>query len=329
MRLFLITAFLVTSSVCFAQRQNVYFLKEDNSLVDNKDSADFIRVVSEPDSGSRLFNVIEYYPNGKKKLIGRSKTIDPVQLEGVCLTFYKNGRRKTSENYEDGVLSGSVDEYYPNGQLLARKEYILKDNVEPKLHYKYKTSNFTVQQAFDSLGTVTVKDGNGIYSGYNENPINNLKITEEGPIKNGLRSGIWKGVDKDINNIFEEVYENGELISGKAICNGVTTTYSKSRIELPKFSGGELDFNRYLARSIKYPAKDRENNIQGKVILSFVISKDGTVTDVKIIRSVSDGIDSEALRVLKNSPKWIPGTAYGSPAKIRYSVPISFALARQ
>ena len=328
MRLFLIAAFLITSSVCFAQRQNVYFLKEDNSLVDNKDSADFIRVVSEPDSGSKLFNVIEYYPNGKKKLIGRSKTIDPVKLEGVCLTFYKNGRRKTSENYEDGVLAGSVDEYYPNGQLLARKEYILKDNVEPKLHYKYKTSSFIVQQAFDSLGTVTVKDGNGIYSGYNEDPVNNLKVfTEEGPIKNGLRSGIWKGVDKDNN--FEEVYENGELISGKAIRDGVTTTYSKSRIEVPKFPGGEFDFNRYLARNIRYPAKDRENNIQGKVILSFVISKDGTVTDVKIIRSVSDEIDSEALRVLKNSPKWIPGTAYGSPAKIRYSVPVSFALARQ
>lgn len=328
MRLFLITAFLVTSSVCFAQRQNVYFLKEDNSLVDNKDSADFIRVVSEPDSGSVLFNVMEYYPNGKKKLSGRSKTIDPTQLEGVCLTFYKNGRRKTTENYEDGVLAGSVDEYYPNGQLSTRKEYILKDNVEPKLHYKYKTSSFIVQQAFDSLGTVTVKDGNGIYSGYNEDPVNNLKVfTEEGPIKNGLRSGIWKGVDK--GSSFEEVYENGELISGKAIRNGVSTTYTKSRIENPKFPGGEFDFNRYLARNIRYPAKDRENNIQGKVTLSFVIDKDGTVTDVKILRSVSDGIDNEALRVLKNSPKWIPGTAYGSPAKIKYSVPISFALARQ
>jgi TonB family protein len=274
-----------------------------------------------------LCYIIEYYPDGKKKLFGRSKTIEPIQLEGTCLTFYKNGHRKTTGNYNEGLLVGGFDEYYPNGQLLARKEYILKDNVETKLHYKYKTSSFTVQQAFDSLGTVTVKDGNGIYSGYNEDPINNLKVTEEGPIKNGLRSGSWKGIDKDRDNSFEEVYENGELISGKAVRDGVTTTYSKSRIELPKFPGGEFDFNRYLARNIRYPAKDRENNIQGKVILSIVINKDGTVTDVKIIRSVSDGIDSEALRVLKNSPKWIPGTAYGSPAKIRYSVPINFALA--
>lgn len=327
MRLFLIAAFLITSSVCFAQRQNVYFLKEDNSLVDNKDSADFIRVVSEPDSGSTLFNIIEYYPNGKKKLTGRSKTIDPIQLEGVCLTFYKNGRRKTSENYEDGVLTGSVDEYYPNGQLLARKEYILKDNVEPKLHYK--TSSFTVQQAFDSLGTVTVKDGNGIYSGYNEDSVNNLKVTEEGPIKNGVRSGIWKGFDEKYDTMFEEVYENGELISGKAVHNGVAVNYSKNRVEGPKFPGGESGFNNYLSRGIRYPAKDRENNTQGRVVLSFVINKDGELTNAKVIRSVSEGIDNEALRMLKSSPKWIPGTAYGSPAKVRYSVPIGFALSRE
>ena len=328
MRSFLISIFLFISSACFAQRQNVYLLKNDGSEVEVKDSADFIRVVSEPDSGSELFNVMEYYSNGKRKLVGKSKTIDPTRLEGTCLTFYISGRRKSTENYEGGLLVDGSDEYYPNGQLFMHKEHTLKENVEPTTKFHYKTSSFTIQAVYDSLGTVKVKDGNGIYSGYSEEDMGNLKVTEEGPIKNGLRSGIWKGFDKQYNTTFEEVYENGELISGKAVCNGLSATYAKTRFEVPKFPGGDYGFNKFLSRAIRYPARDRENNTQGKVILSFVVNKDGAITDTKIIRSVSQSIDNESLRVLRSSPNWLPGSVYGSPAKIRYNVPITFALAR-
>lgn len=330
MRSFFISVFLFASSVCFAQRQNVYLLKDDGSEVAIKDSADFIRVVSEPEpnSGSELFNVIEYYPNGKRKRVGRSVTVDPIVLDGIWLTFYKNGQRKSTENYESGKLVDGSDEYYPNGQLFIHKEHTLKENIEPATKFRYKTSSFTIQTVYDSLGTVKVKGGNGIYSGYSEGGAGNLKVTEEGPIKNGLRSGIWKGFDKEHNTAFEEVYENGELISGKAVSNDMKTTYTKNRVEMPEFPGGDSGFNKFLSRAIRYPARDRENNTQGKVTLSFVVNKDGAITAAKIIRSVSQGIDNESLRVLKSSPNWLPGSVYGSPAKIRYTVPITFALGR-
>jgi TonB family protein len=329
MRLFLISIFLLASSVCFALRQNVYLLKDDGSEVAVKDSADFIRVVSEPDSGSVLFNVIEYYPNGKRKRVGRSKTIDPIALDGIWLTFYKNGQRKSTENYESGKLVEGSDEYYPNGQLFIHKEHTLKESIEPKTKFHYKTSSFTIQAVYDSLGTVKVKDGNGIYSGYSEEDKGNLKVTEEGPIKNGLRSGIWKGFDKQYNTTFEEVYENGELISGKVVCNGLSTTYTKNRVEDPKFPGGDYGFNRFLSRAIRYPAREREKNIQGKVILSFIVNKEGAIINIKVIRSVSAGIDNEAVRALRSSPPWVPGTVYGSIANRTYSVPIGFALSRE
>lgn len=329
MRSFLISFFLLASSVCFAQRQNVYLLKDDGREVEVKDSADFIRVISEPDSGSVLFNVMEYYPNGKRKRVGKSKTIDPVRLEGTCLTFYASGRRKSTENYEGGLLVGGSDEYYPNGQLFIHKEHVLKENIRPDTKFHYKTSSFTIQAVYDSLGTVKVKDGNGIYSGYSEEKTANLKVTEEGPIKNGLRSGAWKGFDKQYNTTFEEVYENGELISGKAVCNGVSTTYTKNRVEDPKFPGGDYGFNRFLSRAIRYPAREREKNIQGRVTLSFIVNKDGAITNIKVIRSVSAGIDNEAIRALRSSPAWVPGTLYGSIANRTYSVPIGFALSRE
>jgi TonB family protein len=329
MRLFLIAAFLLTSSVCFAQRQNVYFLKEDNSLVNSKDSADFIRIVSEPDSGTVLFNVVEYYPNGKRKLIGKSKTIDPIRLEGACLTFYNNGKRKATGNYEDGWLVGGSDEYYPNGRLFLHKENAIKEVLDPKYNFTFKTASFTIVEAYDSLGTVKVKEGNGTYSGYSEDGRNLLKVTEEGLIKNGKRTGIWKGTDKNFNVTFEEIYEDGELVSGKAMHNGISATYSKTRIVSPLFPGDGAGFNNYLARTIRYPAKERENNIQGRVIVSFIVEKDGALTGIKVIRPFSPGLDNEAMRALRVSPNWIPGTVYGSVERIPYSVPIAFALANE
>lgn len=326
MRSFLLASLLLASSVCLAQKQSVYFLKEDGSLINNKDSASYIRVVNNPDLGSVLYNVIEYYADGKKRLIGKSKTIYPITWEGICLTFYKNGRRKATENYENGRLVGPSDEYYSNGQLFVHKEHLIKEALDPE--NALKISSFTVVEAYDSLGTAKVKNGNGIYSGYSEEETVKSKVTEEGPVKNGLRSGAWTGFDKEYNTKFEEVYDNGELISGKAVCNGKSTIYSKSRIKFPEFPGRDEGLIKYLIKAIKYPVNEIVNNTQGTVYVSFAINKTGAVTDAEIFISVSKGLDNAALQVVNSFPKWLPGTIYGSPEKIRQVIPISFSLSQ-
>jgi TonB family protein len=95
----------------------------------------------------------------------------------------------------------------------------------------------------------------------------------------------------------------------------------------PTFPGGDKGFGTYLSKSIKYPAEARDKNVQGRVIATFVVEKDGSLTGVKIVRGIGSGADEEALRVLKISPKWIPGMQNGKPVRVQYSVPISFALA--
>lgn len=91
----------------------------------------------------------------------------------------------------------------------------------------------------------------------------------------------------------------------------------------PKFNG---DFGGYLSKNIHYPAVDKENNVQGKVFVQFVVERDGSLTDIKVLRSPSETLGDEAVRVLKNSPHWKPGIQNGKPVRVMYTVPISFTL---
>ena len=85
-------------------------------------------------------------------------------------------------------------------------------------------------------------------------------------------------------------------------------------------------FNKYLGKNIVYPAIAKENGTQGKVILQFVVERDGSLTDIKVLRGIGDGCDEEAVRVLKKSPHWTPGIQNGRPVRCTFTVPISFTL---
>ncbi|MFD0767252.1 energy transducer TonB [Mucilaginibacter lutimaris] len=92
----------------------------------------------------------------------------------------------------------------------------------------------------------------------------------------------------------------------------------------PEFPGGDEKFFKFLAFTIKFPSADREQKNSGRVILTFAIDKDGSVTDEKIVRGVSKTIDAEVIRAIKRSPKWQPGARDGHPFKSTVSVPVSF-----
>jgi protein TonB len=94
----------------------------------------------------------------------------------------------------------------------------------------------------------------------------------------------------------------------------------------PSFPGGEKELLKYLAENIKYPPLARENNIQGTVALTFVIGKNGQVTDVAILKDIGGGCGKEAVRVVNTMPKWIPGEANGNPVKVRFTLPVRFRL---
>jgi protein TonB len=99
--------------------------------------------------------------------------------------------------------------------------------------------------------------------------------------------------------------------------------------QVPEFPGGLDKFGNYLSKAIRYPAVARENGTQGRVIVTFVVERDGSLTDIKVTRGIGSGCDEEAVRVLKNSPKWKPGIQNGRPVRVQYSVPIAFTLASE
>ncbi len=94
----------------------------------------------------------------------------------------------------------------------------------------------------------------------------------------------------------------------------------------PSFPGGEAELLKYLAENIKYPPLARENNIQGQVVLSFVVGKRGEIMDVTIIKDIGGGCGKEAVRVVESMPRWIPGEANGNPVKVRFVLPVRFKL---
>jgi len=321
MKPFLLLPLLFIASISIAQKKilSISFLKNDGKYVNSKDSADYFRLVSEPDSGSVLFNVAEYYKDGNKKLLGKTTKIDPVVFDEQCVTFYKSGKRQKMTTYKKGIKAGLEYDFFPNGKPYLELEY--PDNDSPKNSF---TDNYLIQANFDSLGTVLVENGNGFYKGYDADY---KFISEEGNVKNGRKDGVWKGSFDKNKAHFTENYVNGDLIDGNATFeDGTSTVYAKNRGVPPQFKGGLDAFYKYLGQNIDYPDDARANNIQGTVILEFVIEKNGKLTEINVKRSVNRLIDNEAVRVMKKCPLWLPGTQYGRPVRVLYSVPVSFSL---
>lgn len=96
--------------------------------------------------------------------------------------------------------------------------------------------------------------------------------------------------------------------------------------DMPEFPGGELELRKYIANKIEYPEIARKNGIQGKVYVTFVVSKDGSVANARIARGVDPSLDKEALRVVGGLPVWKPGKQKGEPVNVSYTVPINFVL---
>lgn len=96
--------------------------------------------------------------------------------------------------------------------------------------------------------------------------------------------------------------------------------------QMPSFPGGNSGLMTYLNQHTHYPAEAQENGVQGRVVVSFVVEKNGQINDVTVMRHVDPSLDKEAIRVVRNMPRWTPGKQEGEPVRVRYNVPVSFRL---
>ena len=95
---------------------------------------------------------------------------------------------------------------------------------------------------------------------------------------------------------------------------------------MPSFPGGQAALFEWLSKNIKYPVVAEENGVQGRVIVTFVVERNGSITDVQVVKSVDPSLDKEAVRVVKAMPHWIPGKQNGSAVRVNFTVPVTFRL---
>lgn len=125
-------------------------------------------------------------------------------------------------------------------------------------------------------------------------------------------------------SIPELSYGKGGEVAKAAEDNGI---HEVNTIEImPQFPGGEAAWAKFLQKNLRYPGQAQENNISGKVWVSFVIEKDGHLSDINVIRGVGYGLDDEAVRVLKLAPAWKPGIQNGQAVRVRYNLPFNFQI---
>jgi len=132
---------------------------------------------------------------------------------------------------------------------------------------------------------------------------------------------------KEVTTVVQKVESEQPktTITHSVSTNGIYDVVEK----MPEYPGGEQALMEFLSKHIEYPTVAQNNEIQGKVILGFVVSKTGKVEDVQIIRSLDPSLDKEALRVVKLLGYWIPGEQKGEKVSVRYTLPVVFRLQQQ
>ncbi|RZL51011.1 MAG: TonB family protein [Pedobacter sp.] len=236
----------------------------------------------------------------------------------ILSTFNKKNIILTKETYSDSLLS------YRNGQYMEYK------NGKPCYKGMYiqgmKYGNFL---SFDSVGRVSE------IKAYQNDSLNGPTSTywasgaklSEGNYLKGKKIGDWITLYENGNLAIKEFYSpDGEILKSTYLTiDSMATT--REKIESPAiFPGGMEKFYLFLAKNVKYPPAAAEANIQGNVFISFTINEMGKLEDVKIDRKLHPSIDSEALRVVRLSPNWIPAVFMGLPKVTKVHIPIRFNL---
>jgi protein TonB len=129
-------------------------------------------------------------------------------------------------------------------------------------------------------------------------------------------------IDLDIDMMEETVIE--ELVTIATPEEEIADEVFSIAEVMPAFPGGNSEFKAYISQNLKYPRKALSANVEGKVIISFVVAEDGDISEIEILKGIGFGCDEEALRVLQLSPNWTPGQQQGKNVKVRMMVPLTF-----
>jgi TonB family protein len=201
---------------------------------------------------------------------------------------------------------GDADAQYELGKCYAEGEGGLPENLRETAFWWEKAAKQGNKDAQYGLGKLYYK-GDGVAEDLKQAEYWLKKAAEQG--------------HEDAKELLEEVEE--EIQSLSASSSGQVYDIVE---QMPSFPGGQSALFQYLSKNIQYPKLCEEHGIQGRVICSYIVEEDGSITDVQVRKSVHPSLDKEAVRVIQSMPKWNPGKENGLPVRVRYNLPITFSL---
>ncbi len=142
----------------------------------------------------------------------------------------------------------------------------------------------------------------------------------------GIENKEGEGTDVLDLPIIDHEGEGSGIIPEESLPNDNEIFDDMDVSQMPEFPGGEEELIRYLAQNIQYPKQALDGNTEGRVLIGFVVNKEGDIDDVKVLRSIGDGCDEEAVRVIHKMPKWKPGKNNGKLVNVFYNLPVTFQL---
>ncbi|WP_035645716.1 energy transducer TonB [Flavobacterium sp. ASV13] len=273
------------------------------------DNYHYIRLIEKYYSDEKSYVFKDYYKSEKLKAIGHTLDKDILKRDGQFISYYENGKKKSTVTYVNNKKTGREFNWYENGDIKSEFEYFeLKD----------KTTDYKINNFWNTQKEHTVIDGNGDYTYKDE------YSEESGKLKNGQPDGIWTGKHFKKKLSFSENYENGKLVSGitKDSLN-IEHPYTEIR-QQPAPKKGINSFYSYVGKSMNIPVEAR-NTVYGKIFLTFIVDEEGNLVEPKILKGLGYGLDENAIKIIKEAKKWNPGIYRGIPVRVLYSLPITIA----
>ena len=226
------------------------------------------------------------------------------------------------------VLTSSAIKKYELPQKPVDVSIKLKDDSLIFTNYEKKPYN--------TVGIKVSTNKEDLTSGFNnllsecETQARNVKRSQTLAYEyNLLKSEIdaWQAEIERMRNNNQNMVDGEVLMAKEVIAKGVEEEKVFDVVEqMPEFPGGPQALFTWLSQNIKYPAIAEENGVEGRVLVTFVVERDGSIVDVRVVKSVDPSLDEEAVRVVKSMPRWIPGKQKGETVRVKYTTPVAFRL---
>lgn len=285
--------------------------------VEQREQCDFFVMITSPDEGDSTYKVKEFYRDGHIKLTGKAlpkiaNSDGLIALEGDCVNYFETGVRQSIVHYSNGYKEGNEYLFYPNG-----KKYALMKNPLMKGIYGHSKS----WECHNSNGEMICKDGNGKWVVYDPGFKN---IILEGLIKNGERDGEWRGGLARSDSIkYTCVYKSGSLKSSVGYDKNGKAYPFKNDVEPAHYYSGPFYFLKSLKNNTILPKGSNGKKISAdSVIISFVVEKDGQVSNFETLGEVTPDLKIAIKTALYKCKDWTPRKNFGVPvrAKVMFSM---------